>query len=56
MSTEFLRTCLLVLGNSLLGIVIYYMKDMHEFIKDTRSKLDLHCENFDLHNPDRRKK
>ena len=52
----FINTILLFLLNSLVCVGLLYFRsiredqrDIHDFIKSTRKKLDEHVENFDMH-------
>ena len=56
MDAPSLHTILLCVLNLLAGVGLFFFnaikedqKDIHAFIKNTRKKLDSHCEDFGLH-------
>lgn len=46
----FLKILLSVIG----FLLVYVLHDIKTFLKETRNKLDVHCENFELHHFGRR--
>lgn len=46
----FLKILLSVIG----FLLVYVLQDIKTFLKETRNKLDTHCENYELHHHIRR--
>lgn len=43
------NTFLLLLANTLITGIFFYLKDIKNFTKETRQKIDSHCENIGIH-------